>query len=146
FLSFGSWFCVAFRYSDFEFRPRNSPFGPRPLRVLYVASEVAGFAKTGGLADVAAALPIALAERGIDIAVALPLYGVIRRGTAALRGNGLSFELPIGGNDISGGIARSELPGTNIPVFLIEQPNYFERDQPGTGAGLYQLARADGSV
>src|SRR5438093_638254 len=46
----------------------------KPLRVLYAASEVAGFAKTGGLADVAGSLPRALAERGIDCAVIMPFY------------------------------------------------------------------------
>jgi len=48
-----------------------------PLRVLYVASEVAPFAKTGGLADVAGALPKALRKRGVDVRVVMPLYAGI---------------------------------------------------------------------
>src|SRR5205085_5903680 len=43
-----------------------------PLRVLLTASEVVGFAKTGGLADVAGALPRALAKRGHQVAVVMP--------------------------------------------------------------------------
>ena len=44
------------------------------LKVLFVASEVSPFRKTGGLADVAGALPKALKRRGIDVRVVMPLY------------------------------------------------------------------------
>ena len=43
-------------------------------RVLMIASEAAPFAKTGGLADVVGALPIALQELGHEVAVILPRY------------------------------------------------------------------------
>ncbi len=46
-------------------------------RVLMVGSEVAPFAKTGGLADVLGALPLALAQRGAQVAVLMPRYGFI---------------------------------------------------------------------
>ncbi len=41
----------------------------RPFRVLFAGSEVVGFAKTGGLADVIGALPRALARRGHQTAI-----------------------------------------------------------------------------
>ncbi len=47
------------------------------MKVLYVASEAVPFIKTGGLADVAGSLPKALAQKGVDITVILPLYGQI---------------------------------------------------------------------
>ena len=47
------------------------------MKVLYGASEVAPFAKTGGLADVAGSLPKALRGLGADVRVILPLYGTI---------------------------------------------------------------------
>src|SRR3954447_1099073 len=50
----------------------------RPVRVLFAASEVVGFAKTGGLADVAGALPRALRQRGHDLAIVMPFYRGIR--------------------------------------------------------------------
>ena len=50
------------------------------LRILMVASEVVGFTKTGGLADVAGSLPRALAERGHDVAVVMPFYRSVRFG------------------------------------------------------------------
>lgn len=49
----------------------------RQLDILYVASEAAPFAKTGGLGDVAGSLPQALARAGQQVAVMLPLYGSI---------------------------------------------------------------------
>jgi starch synthase len=51
-------------------------------RILFVASEAAPFAKTGGLADVVGALPPALAEFGDQAAIVLPRYGSIDLRTA----------------------------------------------------------------
>lgn len=45
-----------------------------PLKCLFVSSEVAPYAKTGGLADVVGALPKKLREHGIDARVVMPYY------------------------------------------------------------------------
>lgn len=47
------------------------------MNVLFVASEMAPFAKTGGLADVMAALPAYLHRAGHDTRVVLPMYDTI---------------------------------------------------------------------
>ncbi len=52
------------------------------MNVVFVASEAVPFAKTGGLGDVAGALPRALAKQGHSVAVFLPCY---RRGWSAGR-------------------------------------------------------------
>jgi starch synthase len=52
---------------------------PQPLKVCYASSEVAPFAKTGGLADVSAALPRQLHRMGHDVRVFLPFYSDIDR-------------------------------------------------------------------
>ena len=44
------------------------------LKVCFVASEVAPFAKSGGLADVAGALPPYLRRQGHDVRVFMPLH------------------------------------------------------------------------
>lgn len=49
----------------------------RPIRVLSVASEIYPIIKTGGLADVAGALPIALKAEGIEIRSLVPGYPAV---------------------------------------------------------------------
>ena len=48
------------------------------MKILYAASEVAPFIKTGGLGDVAGSLPKALAAKGHEVAVICPLYCQIK--------------------------------------------------------------------
>ncbi|MCI0456740.1 MAG: glycogen synthase GlgA [Gemmataceae bacterium] len=114
------------------------------MRCLYVASEVAGFAKTGGLADVAGSLPRALAQRGHEVAVLLPLYRAVRTGGHPLQPTGLTFGIPFGNRLSSGSIWLSTLPDSDVRVYLIEQPHYFERDDPARGNGLYQFTDPEG--
>src|SRR5690349_24468682 len=47
---------------------------PKPLRILMIASEAQPFSKTGGLADVATALPKALSQLGHDVTLITPRY------------------------------------------------------------------------
>ena len=49
----------------------------KPLKVLLCASEAMPFIKTGGLADVVGALPVALNQEGLDARVILPKYRLI---------------------------------------------------------------------
>jgi starch synthase len=64
------------------------------LRVLHVASEVAPFAQSGGLADVVAGLPAAQVGLGLDAAICVPLYhGVAAKLAAA--GVTLSDAIPL---------------------------------------------------
>jgi starch synthase len=104
---------------------------------------VVGFAKTGGLADVAGALPRALAKRGCDCAVILPLYRCARR-AAPMEPVGEPFEVPVGGRPVGGRLWRSRLPDSDVPVYLVEHNDYFDRDDPARGRGLYQAAEPDG--
>jgi starch synthase len=114
------------------------------LKCLHAASEVAGFAKTGGLADVVGALPPALAARGHDCAVIMPLYTACRSAGPALEPTEHRFRVPIGARAVEGRLWRSILPNSNVPIYLIEQPDYFERDDVKTGFGLYQFTDAAG--
>jgi starch synthase len=105
---------------------------------------VVGFAKTGGLADVAGALPPALARRGHDCAVVLPLYRGAREGAAPVEPTGRRFRVPVGDRAYEGRLWRSRLPGSDVPVYLVEQPEFFDRDNPALGHGLYQFTPTGG--
>jgi len=117
--------------------------GPE-LRLLLAASEAVPFAKTGGLGDVAGALPRALVRRGHQCAVILPLYASARAGRIPLTPTNLTFVVPIGGRKVSGALWRATLPDSSVPVYLVEQPAYYERDNPAQGRGLYQLTLPNG--
>jgi starch synthase len=96
-----------------------------PLKVLFVASEVAPFRKTGGLADVAGALPKALAQRGIDVRVVMPLYqGVKWTELERLEG---TINVPMWWGTARGGVRLGKLPDSNVPIYFIEYNRYFDR-------------------
>ena len=116
------------------------------LRVLLAASEVAGFAKTGGLADVAGALPAALARRGNLAAVVMPLYACVRRGRQPVEPTGIVLPVPMGDRVLACRVFRSHLPRTDVPVFLVEHAPYFERDDPDAGRGIYQYQTPGGKA
>jgi starch synthase len=119
------------------------PNGP-PHKLLLAASEVVGFAKTGGLADVAGSLPRALARRGHDCAIILPLYRAARTGKVPITPTERTFTIPIGNRTVAGSLWRATLPDSPVPVYLVEQPEYFDRDDPAQGRGLYQFTLPGG--
>lgn len=48
-----------------------------PIKILFATAEVAPLMSTGGLADVAAALPKALKQAGHDVRLIMPFYGTL---------------------------------------------------------------------
>ncbi|GAB5520661.1 MAG: glycogen synthase GlgA [Rhodothermales bacterium] len=99
------------------------------MRICFASSECVPFVKTGGLADVSGALPKALAERGHEVKVFLPLYDKVR-----VFDHGLVFaedisNIPvgIGGKTITFNTWYGQLPGSDAEVYLIDCPHYFHR-------------------
>jgi len=97
----------------------------RPLSVMFVASEAAPFRKTGGLADVVGALPIALAERGIDVRVVMPLYGGVRWDELERLDGALV--VPMYNGPVRSAVRLGRLPGSNVRVYFIEHHRFFDR-------------------
>jgi starch synthase len=100
----------------------------RPLRILFVASEMSPLISTGGLAEVTAALPVALRQKGHDVRVALPCYRQLpeeRKGETI----GLCVA-PMGGHTEYGALRQSVSPLTEVPLYLVEHEGYFGRPAP----------------
>lgn len=96
------------------------------MRVLLASSEIWPFAKTGGLADVAGALPKALAKLGIEVRVIMPKYkGIEERGFPIVYKN-YRVSCPISQSNVSGEIIESQYDG--ITVYLVEKDEYYYRD------------------
>ena len=96
------------------------------LKILFAASEAVPFAKTGGLADVAGALPKALKERGHDVIVVMPRYYGIDRGALEQIEEPMGVPMgPIG--ELWAAVYRGELPGSDVPVYFIDYEQYFGR-------------------
>ena len=99
------------------------------MNILLATSEAVPFAKTGGLADVCGALPTALARLGHQPSVILPAYRQTRFCGQPIERLGIDFIVPIGSKMVTGHLLRSTMPGGTVPVYLVEQEQYFDRDQ-----------------
>ncbi len=98
------------------------------MRILFCVSEAVPLAKTGGLADVAGALPAALVKLGADVRLALPRYRGIA--PAQWRPAG-TVDVQVGAERIPVTILDGTLPDAGVPAWLVDQPRLFDR------AGLY---------
>jgi starch synthase len=77
----------------------------------------------GGLGDVAGALPIALRERGHDVRIVMPRYGTIPlSGMRRLDG---ALGVPLGNGEAWCAVYETRLPGTDVPVYMLEHEALF---------------------
>jgi len=94
------------------------------MKVLHVAAEVYPLVKTGGLADVVAALPPALAQAGADVRLLLP-------GLPAILEAVLSPKLVVNVGAAFGAmrvrVLLGKLPGTHLPTYVIDAPHLYQR-------------------
>ena len=128
------------------------------LKILIACPEVVPFAKTGGLADVAGALPKALHVLEHDARVVMPYYpramprhtesvppdGTVLQRVRSMRRQASghmaihtvvissAFAVRVGDSLYTARLLEGRFPGTRIPVYFIDAPFFFDRD------GLYQ--------
>ncbi|HUU02472.1 MAG TPA: glycogen synthase GlgA [Myxococcota bacterium] len=100
------------------------------MRILFVSSEVVPFSKTGGLADVAGALPAALKKRGNEVTIITPRYRTVDPARFGLRRRRGRLGIQVRGKTIQGGLLEGETPD-GVDVIFVDQAGYFDRD------GLY---------
>jgi len=93
-----------------------------PLRILFVTSECTPLSKTGGLADVSAALPAALRTLGADVRVLVPAYGAAAAPPAQPLGT-----LPAQGNFPRAAIVETRLPN-GVPAMQVVCPQFYARN------------------
>jgi starch synthase len=107
------------------------------MKVLFVSSEVAPFAKTGGLADIAGSLPGELKALGIDISVIMPLYGTIDKKKFKLKNTKKRVKVKIRDYEVTGDIYKADTVN-NVTTYFIKNDNYFKRENLyGTPQGDY---------
>jgi len=106
------------------------------MKVVYLSSEVVPFAKTGGLADIAGAIPKSIQELGVEIVVLMPLYGIIKEIKYLLTKTNIQFEVKIGDKVKSGCVYKGFLPDTQVPIYFLDNEQYYSRkglyNYPGT--------------
>jgi starch synthase len=98
---------------------------PPSLKVLFVASECAPFAKTGGLGDVVGALPKALHRLEVDVRVVMPLYAGMPWHTLEVLDGAVAVPMWFG--VARGGVRHGRLPRSDVPVYFLEHHRYYDR-------------------
>ncbi len=99
----------------------------QPLKILMVSAEAAPFAKVGGLADVAGALPKALKKLGHDVRVVMPRYGSIDPQRYGLQPVLRSLAVPLAQQSIPADVLEGRI-GDTVPVYFIDNPQFFGRE------------------
>ncbi|GHE57021.1 MULTISPECIES: glycogen/starch synthase [Roseivirga] len=99
------------------------------LRILYVASEINPFLQTSAVADFVRKLPQAMQERGMEIRILVPRFGLINE-----RKNRLHEVVRLSGINIAVGdeekplvIKVASIPNAKLQVYFIDNEDYFHR-------------------
>jgi len=105
------------------------------MKIAFASSEVYPFAKTGGLGDVIGALPKALQEMGCHVKVFVPKYAIIDHSKFVLTYDWSIGEMPIrvAGRVHNVNVYMSTLPESNVEVYFIDCPFFFNRSNIYTG-------------
>lgn len=102
-----------------------------------ISPEVTPFAKTGGLADVAGTLAVALERLGHEVSLVMPAYRCVLQGDFALEATAIQLAVPLADRDEEGAVLKAQL-GKSISVYLVRADRYFDRESLyGTLAGDY---------
>ncbi len=107
------------------------------MNIVQIVSEAVPFCKTGGLADVAGSLPLALASEGHDVSIILPYYTAkISSKKHKIKDAGQKIKVAIGNREVEGELFTCKL-ARNVNAYLIKQDQFFGRPE------LYQTPEGD---
>ncbi len=105
------------------------------VKIVYAASEIVPFASTGGLAEVGAALPLTLAERGVEFIRIMPLYRQVAEGGFEIHDTGIRLDVPVGFRMHKAEVWMTQEQGPS--TYFIRKDEFFDRSQ------LYSLPERD---
>jgi starch synthase len=97
-----------------------------PIQILMAFSEVAPFAKTGGLADVAGSLPAALGEFNCDVRVVMPFYNRFIERIAGIKLLLENLPVPFGSQSLAADVYHLSLDN-GVAVYFIQRDEFFDR-------------------
>jgi starch synthase len=99
---------------------------PKQLKVLIATSELAPFAKSGGVADVAASLAKELRRLGHDVRAVMPRYRQVDIGKYGLKPVVHDLQVPLGGQTIPATIFEGRLG--DVIVYFVDCPQLYDRE------------------
>ncbi len=101
----------------------------KKLKILFVTSEVVPFVKTGGLADVSAALPQMLSELGHEVRIVVPKYGAVDSRKFKIHDvvRLKDIVIKIGDKDVTFSLRSCFLPGqkVRVQIYFLDNQEYF---------------------
>ena len=106
------------------------------MKILLASSEVHPYSKTGGLADMVAALAKSLANHGQETALVTPLYRGILNRFPEIQRLDWHIDEPIGSRKVQAKVWR-HVPQPGLTVYFVDQSEFFDRDH------LYQYNGED---
>lgn len=98
------------------------------MKILFVASEVAPFAKVSAMAECTGALPVALHAHGHDVRIITPRYKVTDENAFQLRSVVESLHVPISNRIEPCAILEGTLADV-VPTYFLKNDTYYQRDQ-----------------
>ncbi|HEX6984428.1 MAG TPA: glycogen synthase GlgA [Planctomycetaceae bacterium] len=99
------------------------------MRIVLASSEAVPYSKTGGLADVSSALAKSLAAAGHHVTLVVPHYPQIQKsnGKRPVASTGQPLSVWMNGRVVTGNLLWGTLPGTDVTVLFVDQPDFFDR-------------------
>ncbi len=108
------------------------------MDIVFISTEAFPFAKTGGLGDVCGSLPTALAALGHRVKLLMPAFRSIHHCGLPIRPTDQTLSVSFDGRVVGARLLTATLPQSNVEVFFIDQPQYYDRPQLyGDAAGDY---------
>ena len=95
------------------------------MKVVFISSEVTPFASTGGLAEVAAALPKALANQGVEVCRIMPMFRQVITGEHRVVDLKTPLSVPVGFHNYRAEVWKSD--DLKPTTYFIRRDEFFDR-------------------